>query len=311
MQEIRLKFLGCIFSTFITSSEPLEAPSYTPFLNSPASLFIMRASSLARGDCFQHNSLLSSGLPSPSHKTELFTPSHGIPLFWETFLCPTMVWALSPQEAFLLPHWWAGRLFSSTLTALEMRQRLLPWVVFIVSCSGRMCALFFFQIIRKSSLRKLEVVGVSQLGCVGSGNKLQRQKKSPWSLGGRRVKGKARMCSQRGELAQSVCPFRAEPMCLLLCIPHCTCVSAQLTTERSRSSWLVWTKVRIALPLACATKWVTIEPNAFPLKVNMNLLRLFNTDEDHTVFGMGNEVLNYVMLFDYNKCKKNVYEKVS
>ena len=43
----------------------------------------------------------------------------------------------------------------------------------------------------------------------------------------------------------------------------------------------------------------------------MNLLRLFNTDEDHTVFGMGNEVLNYVMLFDYNKCKKNVYEKVS
>ena len=29
---------------------------------------------------------------------------------------------------------------------------------------------------------------VSQLGCVGSGNKLQRQKKSPWSLGEKKAK---------------------------------------------------------------------------------------------------------------------------
>ena len=35
---------------------------------------------------------------------------------------------------------------------------------------------------------KLEVVEVSQLGCLGSRNQLQKQKKGPWNLGERKAK---------------------------------------------------------------------------------------------------------------------------
>ena len=37
---------------------------------------------------------------------------------------------------------------------------------------------------------------MSQLGCVSSGNNLQRQKKGPWSLGKRKTK---KMCLGEGE----------------------------------------------------------------------------------------------------------------
>lgn len=42
-------------------------------------------------------------------------------------LCPAMVWALSPQEAWLHPHWLVGRLFFSTLTGLDLRQPCTTW----------------------------------------------------------------------------------------------------------------------------------------------------------------------------------------
>ena len=55
-----------------------------------------------------------------------------------------------------------------------------------------------------------EVVQVSQLCCVGSGNKLQKQKKGPWSLGkarimclgGRRGGPEMWACSREGECQQ-------------------------------------------------------------------------------------------------------------
>ena len=55
---------------------------------------------------------------------------------------------------------------------------------------------------------------VSRLGCVGLGKKLQRQKKGPWSLGGRKAermrlgngqRGKAQACSrERAHAGSSV-----------------------------------------------------------------------------------------------------------
>lgn len=46
--------------------------------------------------------------------------------------------------------------------------------------------IILFQIVREDLFRKL--VEVSQLGCRGSGNRLQKQKLGPWGLGERKAK---------------------------------------------------------------------------------------------------------------------------
>ena len=48
------------------------------------------------------------------------------------------------------------------------------------------CYFFFYK--QKFIQKVTEVETVSQLGCVGSGNKLQRQKKGRWSLEKERAK---------------------------------------------------------------------------------------------------------------------------
>ena len=56
------------------------------------------------------------------------------------------------------------------------------------------------QILVKSSFKESEVEEVSQLGCAGSGDKPQGQKKDPRSSGGRRQRRCARKRGRRGQL---------------------------------------------------------------------------------------------------------------
>ena len=65
----------------------------------------------------------------------------------------------------------------------------------------------FFSKYKQKFIYKVTEIEVSQLGCVGSGEKLQRQKKGRWSLGERKDRpkgeGEGRGVSREGSITES------------------------------------------------------------------------------------------------------------
>ena len=152
------------------------APSYTQPFSSLTSLFIRFAYYLARGGCLWHNGLLSPGLPSPSHTHALSTPTvvPSVTVFpcLKRLLHPAMVWVLSPQEAWLLPHLRARPFLLSSRNTWEETS---PASLSCVSCElskqsvplqGRACVSTFLYTLLCPAQHTARHSECSLIGCV-------------------------------------------------------------------------------------------------------------------------------------------------